>query len=234
MVKQIAKRLVGHEPVSWETMAGNGLFCFSLMFQISLWNKVESSPLLGGVMGVILVLLGGMWVLLGNHPLFLENRPISATISCGIIIASGCCIMLLGISVIVPLMTEVNWMPRLAGIFYSLAIWAWVFVILKVAPITRALLMGVVFFVIASGYTLICHTRVVINIIVFDIPHIEVFWDQGIAYVLNGAALIAWMLLIVRKTNLITTKPIIVPIFVSLGVVSIGLGIVLTVALVFP
>ena len=30
-----------------------------------------------------------------------------------------------------PLMTEVDWVPRMAGIFYSLAFFIWLFVILK-------------------------------------------------------------------------------------------------------
>ncbi len=229
MFKQIAKRLVGHKQVSWKTMAGDMSICLPLMFQVSLWNKVVYSPL----MGAMLILFGAMWILLGNHPLFLENRPISVTIGCGVIITAGCCIMGLGIGMMIPLMTEVNWIPRLAGIFYSIAIFTWVFVILKVAPITRALLIGTASFLIASGYSFICHTGVVINALAFNIPYVEVYWDQGIAYILNGAAIITWVLLIVRKINLIKTKSI-VPILVFLGVVCIGLGIVLTMALVFP
>ena len=124
-------------------------------------------------------------------------------------------------------------MPRLAGIFYSLAIFVWVFVLLKVVPITRSLLIGVAFFVLASGYALICNAQVVINAIVSDMSYVEVYWDQGIAYVLNGSAIIAWMLLIVRKIADVKVKSI-VPLSVFLGVVYIGIGIVLTMALVFP
>ena len=104
---------------------------------------------------------------------------------------------------------------------------------LKVAPITRLLLIGVAFFVLASGYALICNAQVVINAIVSDMSYVEVYWDQGIAYVLNGSAIIAWMLLIVRKIADVKVKSI-VPLFVFLGVVYIGIGIVLTMALVFP
>ena len=134
---------------------------------------------------------------------------------------------------IISLDADVSWMPRLAGIFYSLAIFVWVFVLLKVAPITRSLLIGVAFFVLASGYALICNAQVVINAIVSDMSYVEVYWDQGIAYVLNGSAIIAWMLLIVRKIADVKVKSI-VPLFVFLGVVYIGIGIVLTMALVFP
>lgn len=228
MFKQIAKRLVGHKQVSWQTIAGDTSICLPLVFQVSLWNKVVYSPL----MGAMLILFGMMWIFLGNHPLFLENRPVSATIGCGVMIASGCCIVGLGIRMVIPQMA-VNWIPMLAGIFYSIAIFAWVFVILKVAPITRALLTGVASFLLASGYSFICHTRVVVNALVFNVPYVEVYWDQGIAYILNGAAIVTWMLLIVRKIDLIKTKSVI-PIFVFIGVVCIGLGIVLTMALVFP
>ena len=124
-------------------------------------------------------------------------------------------------------------MPRLAGIFYSLAIFVWVFVLLKVVPITRSLLIGVAFFVLASGYALICNAQVVINAIVSDMSYVEVYWDQGIAYVLNGSAIIAWVLLILRKIAVVKLKPI-VHIFILWGVMYIGLGIVLTMALAFP
>ena len=232
MFKQIAKRLVGHEQVSWETMAGDLSICLALMFQAALWNSTVYSPLIA-LIGGMLILFGTMWIFLGIHPLFIENRPTSATIGGWVIIASGCCIMGLGISMIISLDADVSWMPRLAGIFYSLAIFSWVFVLLKVAPITRSLLMGIAFFVLASGYALICNAQVVINTIVSDMPHIEVYWDQGIAYVLSGSAIIAWMLLIVRKIGIVKTKSII-PLFVFMGVVYIGIGIVLTMALVFP
>ena len=232
MLKQIAKRLVGHEQVSWETMAGDLSICLALMFQAALWNSAVHSPLIA-LTGGMLILFGTMWVFLGNHPLFLENRPTSATIGGWVIIASGCCIMGLGIGMIISLDADVSWMPRLAGIFYSLAIFVWVFVLLKVAPITRSLLIGVAFFVLASGYALICNAQVVINAIVSDMSYVEVYWDQGIAYVLNGSAIIAWMLLIVRKIADVKVKSI-VPLFVFLGVVYIGIGIVLTMALVFP
>ena len=139
----------------------------------------------------------------------------------------------LGIGMIISLDADVSWMPRLAGFFYGLAIFSWVFVILKVAPITHSLLIGVVFFVLAGGYALICNAQVVINTIVSDMPYVEVYWDQGIAYVLSGSAIIAWMLLIVRKIGIVKTKSII-PLFVFIGVVYIGIGIVLTMALVFP
>ena len=130
MLKQIAKRLVGHEQVSWETMAGDLSICLALMFQAALWNSAVHSPLIA-LTGGMLILFGTMWVFLGNHPLFLENRPTSVTIGGWVIIASGCCIMGLGIGMIISLDADVSWMPRLAGIFYSLAIFVWVFVLLK-------------------------------------------------------------------------------------------------------
>ncbi len=232
MFKQIAKRLVGHEQVSWETMAGDLSICLALMFQAALWNSAVHSPLIA-LTGGMLILFGAMWIFLGIHSLFIENRRTSVTIGSAVIIASGCCIMGLGIGMIISLDADVSWMPRLAGIFYSLAIFSWVFVLLKVAPITRSLLMGIAFFVLASGYALICNAQVVINAIVSDMPHIEVYWDQGIAYVLSGSAIIAWMLLVVRKIATVKVKSII-PLFVFMSIVYIGIGIVLTMALVFP
>ena len=229
MFKQIAKRLVDHKQVSWKTMAGDTSICFALMLQLPLWNKVVS-PLVSGIMPLI---LGAMWIVLGIYPLFLENRTTSAAVSGWGIIASGCCIMGLGISMILPLNTEVSWMPRMALVFYSLAILAWIFVLLQAASITRSLLIGVAFFVLASGYAFFYNARVIMEVIVSDVPYIDVYWDQGIAYILNGTAVIVWVLLILRKIAVVKLKPI-VHIFILWGVVYIGLGIVLTMALAFP
>ena len=231
MLKQIAKRLVGHEQVSWETMAGDLLICLALIFQAALWNSTVHSPLIA-LTGGMLILFGTMWIFLGNHPLFLENRTISVSIGCRVIIASGGAIIGLGIGMILPLMTEVDWVPRMAGFFYSLAFFLWLFVIIKVAPvITRGLLIGVVFCVIAIGYALVCNVLVVVNALVTDVSHLTAPWEQAIGYVVSGAAVIGWALLVMRKTTIAYSK-FVVPAFMLCGIAYIGFGIVLATVLI--
>ena len=69
MFKQIAKRLVGHEQVSWETMAGDLSICLALMFQAALWNSAVHSPLIA-LTGGMLILFGAMWIFLGIHVVY--------------------------------------------------------------------------------------------------------------------------------------------------------------------
>ena len=228
MFKRIVERLVARKPISWEIMVGNGLICLLLMFQISLWIPVAISTLTGAM----LIVHGLLWIMQGIYPLFLENRPTSATVGCAGIIISGCCIIGLGIAMIVPLMAEVDWVPRMAGIFYSLAFFAWLFVMLKMAPIiTQWLLIGVGFCVIATGYAFVCNVLVVINALVTDVSHIAAHWEQAIGYILSGGAIVGWTLCVMWKTTIPANLRKLVPAFMIFGVVYIGLGIVLTTAL---
>lgn len=179
MFKKIAERLAVFKPFSWEKMVGNGQVCLLLMFQVLLWTQMVNSALTRTLAGTTLILYGVLWIMHGIYPLLIENRSASVTIGCRVIIASGCCIVGLGIAMILPLMTEVDWVPRMAGIFYSLAFLLWLFVIMKVAPIiTQGLLIGLVFCVIASGYALVCNV-LVMNALVSDVPHVKASWYPG-------------------------------------------------------
>lgn len=223
MLKQIAKKLVARLNISWETRVGNGQVCLVLMFQIFLWIPVVSSVLTG----TLLIIYGVLWVIHGISPLFLENRSLSVTIGCRVIVASGCCIMGLGIAMMFLLMTEVDWVPRMAGIFYSLAFLAWLFVIIRVAPIiTQWLLIGVMCCVIASGYTLFCNALVLINVIISDIPRVAADWEQAIGYIVSGSAVIAWTCFVMRKTATTNFK-ILMPTFMISGIIYIGFGVTL-------
>ena len=228
MIKQIAEKLARRK-FSWDMMVGNGQGCLILMFQIFLWIPVTYSALTGAM----LVIYGGWWMLHGIYPLFIENRPTSVSISSGVIIAAGCSIIGLGIAMVIPVMTEVDWVPRMAGIFYNLAFFLWLFVIMKVAPvITRSLLIGAVFCVIAGGYALVCNALMVINAIVSDIPRVAADSEQMIGYMVSGGAIVGWTLLVMRKTAPTNFK-ILVPVFTICGIIYIGFGIVMTMALIF-
>ena len=221
MFKQIATRLTRRK-FSWEMMVGNGQICLILMMQILLWIPVVSSALTG----TLLVIYGIWWIILGTQPLFLENRSVSVTMGCRIIIICGGSIIGLGIAMILPLTVEVNWVPRMAGIFYGLAIFMYLFVILNMAPITRWLMIGVVCCVIASAYALVCNVLMVINAIVSDVPHIAVHWEQAIGYILSGGAIVGWTSFAIRQATPPNLK-VLVPTFLIAGIVYIGMGIAL-------
>ena len=228
MVKQIAERLLARLKISWELMVSNGQICLVLMLQLFLWIPVVSSALTG----TLLIVYGILWVVHGISPLFMEDRTSSVSISSKVIIASGCSIIGLGIVMMLPLMTEVDWIPRMAGVFYSLAFFVWLFVILKTAPIiTQGLLIGVVFCVMATGYALVCNTLMIIHTIVADIPRVAVPWEQAIGYIVSGCAVIGWTGFVMRKNTPAGYK-ILVPVFLLCGVIYIGFGVSLTTMLV--
>ena len=228
MFKQIAERLLARLKISWELMVGNGQICLLLMLQLFLWIPVVSSALTG----TLLIVYGVLWTIHGISPLLIENRTASVSISSKIIIAAGCSIIGLGIAMMLPLMTEVDWVPRMAGIFYCLAFFIWLFVILKTAPIiTQDLLIGVVLCVMATGYALVCNALMMVNAIVADIPRVAVPWDQAIGYIVSGGAVIGWTGFVMRKNTPAGYK-ILVPVFMLCGVIYIGFGIVLTTALI--
>ena len=228
MFKQIAEKLLARLKISWELMVGKGQVCLVLMLQIFLWIPVVSSALTG----TLLIVYGTLWILYGISPLLIENRTASVSISAKIIIVSGCSIIGLGIAMMLPLMTEVDWVPRMAGIFYSLAFFIWLFVILKTAPIiTQGLLIGVVLCVMATGYALVCNALMVVNAIVADIPRVAVPWDQAVGYIVSGGAVIGWTGFVMRENTPAGYK-MLVPVFLLFGVIYIGFGIVLTTTLI--
>lgn len=132
MFKKITEKLTAHLKLnfSWEWMLGvdSGFVCNLLIFQVLLWIPVSS------VTGALLITYGILWVIFGPYPLLIENRQASVTIGSGIIVFSGCCMIGLGIAMILQLMTEMDWVPRMAGILYGLAFFIWLFIILKMAP----------------------------------------------------------------------------------------------------
>ena len=232
MFKKIAEKFTAYRKFSWEMMVNSGQVCFLLMFQVMPWGQEINSTLTRTLAGTTLLFYGILWILHGIYPLFLENRPTSVTISGKVIIASGCCIIGLGIAMIVPLMPEVNWMPRMAGIFYSFAFSVWLFVSMKLAPIiTRRLLIGIVLCAIATGYAFVCNIVVVINALASDIFHVKASWDLAIGYFVSGVAMTAWTILVMRKNTPAGYKGL-VPVCVIAGVIYIGFGIVMATVLI--
>ena len=225
MFKQISEKLATRLNFSWEKMLGvdSGIVCNLLIFQVLLWIPATTMT------GALLIVYGILWVILGAYLLLIENRRTSVTIGSGIIVFSGCCMIGLGIAMILQLMVEMDWVPRMAGIFYGLAFFLWLFVILKMAPtIKRWLLMGIVCCVVATAYALVCNVLMVINALVTPVPHLTTPTEQAVAYYTSGGAVVGWTLCVMWKSNPTQYKWM-VPIFVIMGVVFIGYGITLTV-----
>ena len=231
MFEQISERLARLK-FSWETIVNSGQVCLLLMFQVLFWTFVVNSALTRTLAGANLILYGVLWVLHGIYPLLIENRRTSVAISSGVIVVSGCSIIGLGIATILSLMVEVDWVLRMAGIFYNLAFFAWIFVILKVAPtITRELVIGVVFCFVATGYAFVCNVLVVMRTLVTDLPHITADWEQAIGYIVSGGAMIGWTLCVMRKTASANFRWL-VPAFIIAGIIFIGFGIVTATVLI--
>ncbi len=232
MFKRISEKLVALKPVSWEKMVGTAQVCLLLMFQMMIWMPIDSTTLTKKLAGMTLIIYGALWIIHGIYLLLFENRPTSVSISSGVIITSACCIVGLGIILIVPLTTEMDWVRRMAGIFYSLAFLVWLFVIMKMTPMTRGLLIGIVFCVIASGWVLVCNAIVVINAIVSDMSHVKASWDLAIGFIVSGGAMVGWTLFVMRKTAPTNFK-VLVTIFTIFGIIYIGFGIVAAIVITF-
>lgn len=229
MFKKIREKLVARLKLnlSWEKMIGvdSGIVCNLLILQVLLWIPVTTPALTG----TLLIVYGILWVIYGACLLLIQNQPTSVTIGSRIIVFSGGCMVGLGIAMILQLMTEMDWVPRMAGIFYALAFFLWLFVILKMAPtITRWLLMGIAFCVLAIAYALVCNVLVVINALVTPVPHLTTPAEQAVAYYTSGGAVVGWTLCVMWKNDPTNFKWV-VPVFVIMGVVFIGFGIALTV-----
>lgn len=222
------KTLAARMKFSWTVVARSGDICLHLMCHMSLWIPFTIAPLAGA----ILIVYGVLWIAQGIQPLFMENRPTSVTISCAFIIASGGCILGLGVAMMTPVMTDVAWVPRMAGIFYNLAFFVWLSLIVKTAPMTtQRLFIGTVLCNTASGYVLFCHAMVLINLIVPDIPPVVIEWELMIGYSVSGGAIIGWSLSVIRTAAPPHYKYL-VPAYTILGVIYIGFGIVIAIVLI--
>ncbi len=155
----------------------------------------------------VLIVISSVLISGGILPLYIEGRTTPVFVASVIIVALGSGIGGLGIATILQTLlsdTEIfltiNWGSRVALVLANLAVLTWVFVILKISPITRSLLAATSLLIIASGYTLGYGVFSVVVLVVQGVLQIGNEWQLGIAAVLNGAAIIGWTFLITRKT----------------------------------
>lgn len=179
----------------------------------------------------LLILMSSVLISGGILPLSLEGRATPISIAAVIIIALGSSIGGLGIATILKavfsdthtFLTD-NWISGVASILANLAVLVWTFGILNIAPISRWLLIGTIFLVLAGGYSLGCCIFFMARSIVYGADQIAPVWNRGIPAVLNGGAIVIWTLLITRKTIQQKVR-FVVPIIIISGVGLIGLGI---------
>lgn len=198
---------------TWKTVQSNALVLFIAMV---IPTRIDNSPLLLLCLGATLFLTGGM-------PLVIPRIPVSASIACGIVMALGCGIATFSLAPWFPALETVvvsNWGQWVPSVSYSLAVVLWVFVVLKISPISRALLISTAFVAAAASYSLACGVHAIVDAIVSDVTRTFKLWEEGIAYLLNGCAMVVWARLVTRKLAGPGEKATL-----FLGYLSIGLGI---------
>ena len=188
----------------------------------------------------LLILMSSVLISSGILPLYLEGRTTSISIAAVIIIALGSGIGGLGIATILKLLFSDthtflidNWVSGVASILANLAVLVWAFVILNIAPMSRRLLIGTIFLLLAGGYSLGCGIFFMAGSIVDSADQIAPVWNRGIPAVLNGGAIVIWTLLITRKTIQEKVR-FVVPIIIISGVGLVGLGLWWIGSSIFP
>ena len=203
--------------VSWTTVHASSVF---VLFVLP--PDIESIITL---IGLSLMLIG-----LGISPLSIERRSVPiATASC-ITIALGGAIGGLTIATLLerlfaetPAEIADSWVASVTLICSSLGILAWTFIVLKISPVSPSPRVAVALFALAAVYSLL-YGILAMGTALSDEPLIIPEWRKGIAYLLNGGAMVGWTLLVTRKASIPHRKLLVVCLMI-LGVVTISDGI---------
>ena len=206
---------VRNSQVSWETMQGTS----AIVFFISL-PDIESI--------LTLICLTLMLIGLGISPLYIKSESVSIAIASCVMIALGGGIGGLTIATLLErLLTETpakikdSWVAGVVLICSSLGILAWVFIVLRISPVSRLPLVAVVLFAAAGVYSLI-YGILITHAALSDVPRITSEWGDGVAYVLNGGGMVGWTYLVTRKTSIANRKMLVICLMI--GGVAIILG----------
>ena len=178
-----------------------------------------------------LIGLSFMLIGLGMGPLSIKRDSVPiATASC-IMIALGGGIGGLTIATLLerllaetPAKRADSWVANVALIGSSLGVLVWTFIVLKIPPVSPLPRVAVVLFALAGVYALL-YGILTISVPLFEEPLIIPKWGTGIAYLLNGGAMIGWTYLVTRKTS-IPPRKIWVICLMILGAVTMIEGIV--------
>ena len=177
-----------------------------------------------------LIALSLMLISLGISPLYVKRDSVSiATASC-IMIAFGSGIGGLTIATLLerlfaetPAQIADSWVASVTLICSSLGILAWIFIVLKISPVSRPSRVAVVLFALAGVYSLL-YGILTIGVPLFDEPLIIPEWGTGMAYLLNGGAMVGWVLLVTRKTPINQRKLFVICLMIA-GVSTVIVGI---------
>ena len=178
-----------------------------------------------------LIALSIMCFSFGVSPLYIRGIPTPVVIA-------GCIMIVLGSGIggltIVTLLKKLfaetqveikdSWVAGVTLICSSLGILAWTFIVLRISPITRPPLIAIVLFAIAGVYSL-GYGVLRIEAILSDVSRITFEWEEGIAYILNGSAMVGWTLLVTQKTFINKRKKLIVVCLLIGGASSVLVGI---------
>ena len=203
---------------SWETAQA---FSFFALFVLR--PDIES---IFTLIALSLVLIG-----LGISPLYIKRDSVSiATASC-IMIAFGGGIGGLTIATLLerlfaetPAEIADSWVASVTLICSSLGILAWTFIVLKISPVSRPPRVAVGLFALASVYALL-YGILTIGIVLSDGSLIIPEWGKGIAYLLNGGAMVGWILLVTRQTSIANRKMLVIGSMIA-GVSTVIVGII--------
>ena len=202
---------------SWKTAQA-----FSVFVLFVLRPDIES---IFTLIGLSLILIG-----LGISPLSTKRDSVSiATASC-IMIAFGGAIGGLTIGTLLerlfaetPAEIADSWVASVTLICSSLGVLAWIFIVLKISPVSRPPRVTVVLFALAGVYSLI-YGILTMESVLSDVSRITSEWGKGIAYLLNGGAIVGWAYLVTRKTSIAHRKLLVVCLMI-LGVITISDGV---------
>ena len=205
--------------VSWQTMQGFSVFLLYI-----------SRPDIESV--IILICLTVMLIALGISPLSVENKPVSVFIASMLMIALGGGIGGLTIGTLLErLFAESHieiggsWVASVTLICTSLGILAWVFIVLRISPITRPPLVAAMLFAIAGAYSLIYGIST-LETYFLGITRITSASGEGIAYILNGGAILGWTHLVMREMPITKHRTFMVICSMIIGAATVVLGMI--------
>ena len=164
--------------VSWQTMQGLSAFWFFV-----------SRPDIESIFTLIGISV--MLICFGISPLYIKDKSVAVYTAAAIMIALGGGVGGLTIGTLLerlfvetPTDIAESWVAGTTLICSSLGILAWIFIVLKISPITRPPLIAIALFAIAGVYSLI-YGILSVKTVLLDDTQITSAWGEGVAFILN-------------------------------------------------
>ena len=206
---------------TWFSHSSNPSICLLMMFLSGYYIHPKYAILLG----IIFVLLGLHLITLSFSTLSGDSLSKQSRLLNSIMMASGCCIVFLGIVTSVQIFPKPYWISLLSMVLYSSALLACLKVFMNESPIikTRGVKLGVTISSAVGVYSLGWYTYLLLNEIIYE-KTINPPGPQFIPLVfVSGIAFTAWSILIMSKDQ---KKSLIASMYTILGVLMTGMGII--------